>query len=82
LIALPSFKDAASSFADHLEALAAQRLAGEWEVVLVDNGSRDDPEQSANASWAGLNLRIVDASDWPGAASARNVGVRTRLEGS
>jgi glycosyltransferase involved in cell wall biosynthesis len=70
------FKDAASNFADQLEALAGQRFEGEWEVVLVDNGSRDD-SRAIGESFAGrLNLRIVDASDRPGAAYATTVGVR------
>jgi glycosyltransferase involved in cell wall biosynthesis len=47
------FKDAAPSFADQLEAVAGQRLEGEWEVVLVGNGSRDDAQASAKASRAG-----------------------------
>jgi glycosyltransferase involved in cell wall biosynthesis len=70
------FKDAASNFADQLEALAAQRFEGEWEVVLVDNGSRDDSRAIGKRYADRLDLRIVDASDRLGAAYARNVGVR------
>ena len=65
------FKDAASSFADQLKSLAGQRFAGEWEVVLVDNESRDDSRAIGEGFADRLNLRMVDASDRPGAAHAR-----------
>lgn len=70
------FKDAGSVFSEQLEALAAERFDGEWEVVLVDNGSRDESRAIAESYRDRLDLRIVDASDQPGAAYARNVGVR------
>jgi glycosyltransferase involved in cell wall biosynthesis len=70
------FKGATSSFADQLEALAGQRFEGEWEVVLVYNGSRDDSRAIGETFADRLNLRMVDATDRPGAAYATNVGVR------
>ncbi len=58
-----------------LEALAAQRYAGPWEVVVVDNGSTDDGPQVARAMAEPLpELRVVDASDRRGTSHARNVG--------
>jgi glycosyltransferase involved in cell wall biosynthesis len=70
------FKDAARSFRDQLEALAAQGFEGEWEVVLVDNGSRDEPRSIGESFADRLNLRIFDARDRPRAVYATNVGVR------
>ena len=70
------FKDAAPHFSDQLEALSAQRFEGVWEVVLVDNASRDDSRAIGESFADRLNVRIVDASDRPGAAYATNVGVR------
>jgi glycosyltransferase involved in cell wall biosynthesis len=72
------FKDAARSFRDQLETLAAQGFEGEWEVVPVDNGSRDESRSIGESFADRLNLRIVDARDRPGAAYATNVGCVTR----
>ncbi len=58
-----------------LEALALQRWEGTWEVVLADNGSSDDSVAVARCFHSRMpQLRIVDASDRPGAAHALNVG--------
>jgi glycosyltransferase involved in cell wall biosynthesis len=70
------FRNAAPYLRDQLEALASQEFEGKWEVVLVDNGSRDNSREIAESFSDRLNLRIVDAGDKPGAAYATNVGVR------
>jgi glycosyltransferase involved in cell wall biosynthesis len=69
------FRDAAPHVGNQLDALARQEFAGTWEVVAVDNGSADESLQIAESFRTRLNLRIVDASERPGAAWATNLGV-------
>lgn len=61
---------------EQLRSLAEQDYPGPWELVLSDNGSADGSVVSAAACWGEhlSGLRIVDASDRPGASRARNVG--------
>ncbi|MGQ7294792.1 glycosyltransferase family 2 protein [Quadrisphaera sp. KR29] len=67
-----------------LDALAAQRDPGPWELVVADNGSRDGTRAVVDAFAAAhpeLDVRLVDASARRGAGSARNAGVeRSRGE--
>jgi len=65
-------RDGAASLPGLLGSLAAQTLeAGEFEVVIVDNGSRDDEtEKVARAGGA-----VVVSESWANRARARNVGV-------
>lgn len=59
-----------------LQALAAEP-PGAWEVVVVDNGSRDSTASVVEASKSLLpSLRLVEASDAPGRHHACNVGAR------
>ncbi|MBS1673006.1 MAG: glycosyltransferase [Actinobacteria bacterium] len=58
-----------------LEALARQVDAPVFEVVIADNGSSDELEQLLDGWRDQLRLRLVDASERPGAAYARNVGM-------
>lgn len=61
---------------EQLAALARQTFEGPWELIIADNGSTDDTATAAMA-WADrLPIRVVDASDRPGPAHARNVGGR------
>jgi glycosyltransferase involved in cell wall biosynthesis len=63
--------------ADQLRALAAQDYAGEWELVVVDNGSRDRTRQIVEEWRQRLPaLRVVDAGRRPGLNRARNTGAR------
>jgi glycosyltransferase involved in cell wall biosynthesis len=68
-------KNAADTLAEQLEALAAQRYDGTWEVIVADNGSTDGSREIA-ASFGGRlpGLRVIDASERPGPAHARNRG--------
>jgi glycosyltransferase involved in cell wall biosynthesis len=60
-----------------LEALRGQDFAGEWEVIVCDNGSNDDLAAVVGAWQARLhNLNYVDASAVPGAGYARDIGLR------
>jgi glycosyltransferase involved in cell wall biosynthesis len=61
-----------------LSALSAQEAPVAWEVVVADNGSRDETRTCAQR-WSERDPRIhlVDASAGRGAAAARNIGVRS-----
>jgi glycosyltransferase involved in cell wall biosynthesis len=60
---------------DQLRALADQTYAGEWEVIIADNGSSDGTCSIA-ASWTDRlpGLRVLDASDGSGPHYNRNLG--------
>jgi glycosyltransferase involved in cell wall biosynthesis len=60
-----------------LQALVEQDYAGDWEVVVADNGSTDLTPVVAQ-QWAERHPRIrcTDASEVNGAPAARNAGVR------
>lgn len=61
-----------------LRALSAQEVPVGWEVVVADNGSQDE-SRTCVERWSDRDARIhlVDASARPGAAAARNIGVRS-----
>ncbi len=63
---------------EQLAALADQQGAGEWEVVVADNGS-SDASASTVRSWGNRcsAIRLVDASARRGPAAARNIGVES-----
>lgn len=69
-------KNGAELLVGQLEALERQTYTGEWEVLVVDNGSTDDTVDVANRWCDRLSLRIIDASDVPGISHARNQGLR------
>ena len=71
-----AFRDAARYIGTMLESLVAQRVTVGWEVVLIDNGSRDDSRRIAETFKRRLPLRIVDAHERANIGYARNVGVR------
>lgn len=59
-----------------LEALAGQRTARSWEVVVVDNGSDDATAARARAWGPKLpGLRVISATSGRGVAVARNAGI-------
>jgi glycosyltransferase involved in cell wall biosynthesis len=59
-----------------LEALIAQRYTGDWEILVVDNGSTD-ASATAAAAWVARSdvVRWMDASEVKGPGAARNAGV-------
>ena len=70
-------RDVSSTIDRQLAALAAQTYCGPCEVIVADNGSRDDTVKRALA-WADRlpDLRVVDARGRACVAHARNVGMR------
>ncbi|MFO7545410.1 MAG: glycosyltransferase [Trueperaceae bacterium] len=76
-IVIPCYDDGDLLVAQ-LEALAGQRCPEPWEVVIADNGSEGGVaalEPLVAPFRDDIDLRVVDASDAPGAGHARNVGV-------
>ena len=68
--------DAAETVERQLEALAAQEVSQPWELVVADNGSRDETAAIVERYRDRLpELRVVDASYRRGQAHALNVGV-------
>ncbi len=73
-VIIPCF-NAANTIAVQLEALAQQHWCEPWEVIVSNNGSTDETLAIVEQYQEKLpNLRIVDSSDQPGAAHARNIG--------
>jgi GT2 family glycosyltransferase len=67
--------NAAATIGQQLEGLAGQTYQCPWELVIADNGSRDETVVITRR-WADRiqRLSLVDAADRPGASYARNVG--------
>jgi glycosyltransferase involved in cell wall biosynthesis len=75
-VVIPCFNSAAT-LGEQLAALARQTTRYPWEVLIADNGSRDDTVAIADSFRDRLPaLRIVDAGARRGAAYARNAGAR------
>jgi glycosyltransferase involved in cell wall biosynthesis len=73
-VIIPCF-NAADTIAIQLEALANQHWSEPWEVIISDNGSTDESLKIVEQYKEQVpNLRIIDASDLPGGAHARNMG--------
>jgi glycosyltransferase involved in cell wall biosynthesis len=69
--------NAARTLEAQLEALARQKFAGPWEVVLADNKSTDRSVAIAESFRRRLpRLRVISARARRGAAHARNCGAR------
>ncbi|GLU87407.1 MULTISPECIES: glycosyltransferase family 2 protein [Kocuria] len=66
--------DVAAVIGEQLAALAAQRGAPRFEIVIADNGSSDGLAGAAAGFREDLDLHIVDASAQHGASFARNRG--------
>lgn len=66
-------RDAERTIGRALRSIAAQ-LVRPHEVVLIDNGSRDNTVQEAQRHSSELNLRVVSCRT-PGSGAARNAGI-------
>lgn len=70
-------RDAATTIEDQLDALLDQEWDRPWELVVVDNGSRDGTRAIVERYGEhDSRVRLVDASDQPGVARCRNAGIR------
>lgn len=75
-IIIPCY-NAAATLGEQLAALADQQWDRPWEVIVADNGSRDNSRRVAAGFLARMpNLRIIDAGARRGGAFARNEGAR------
>ena len=75
-VIMPVF-DAADTITVQLEALCRQTWQEPWELIVVDNGCRDDSMRIVAGYRERLpNLRLATATERRGAAHARNVGAR------
>jgi len=78
-VVIPCFNNAAT-IAEQLSAVAAQRTTCSWEVLIADNGSRDNSVAIASSFSNRIKrLRVIDASERRGAAYARNTGARAAV---
>lgn len=73
-VVIPTY-NGANGLPDQLDSLAAQPEASRLEVVVADNGSRDDTVRVARI-FCDLfrSLRVVDAAQLQGVSHARNIG--------
>lgn len=70
-------RDGAETVRQQIDAVLACEWDGEWELLVVDNGSTDaTPEVVAGYVLADPRVRVVQAVDHAGLSYARNVGVR------
>ena len=72
-------RNGAATMGAQLEALACQRAAPSFEIVVSDNGSTDDLQEclaASSAQFPQLDIRCVDSSAKPGVSHARNEGLR------
>jgi GT2 family glycosyltransferase len=73
-------KNGEATLGRQLDALLSQQADRPWEVIVSDNGSSDGSRAGVEAYRSRFpHLRLVDSSDRPGLAHARNVGARVAV---
>jgi glycosyltransferase involved in cell wall biosynthesis/GT2 family glycosyltransferase len=73
-VIVPAY-NAAATLAEQLEALAAQRYDGDWELVIVDNGSTDGTGDLARRYRQRFKaFTLVDGGSRRGHSAPRNAG--------
>jgi GT2 family glycosyltransferase len=74
-VVIPCF-NGAKVIGEQLEAFAAERWDGEWELIVADNGSTDGSVKLIESYRDRIpNLRVIDASGRRGQAYAKNLAV-------
>jgi glycosyltransferase involved in cell wall biosynthesis len=69
--------NAADTIATQLEALSNQKWSEPWEVIVADNGSKDESVEVIKKYKEYIpHLRIIDASNKRGQAYAKNIGAK------
>jgi glycosyltransferase involved in cell wall biosynthesis len=69
--------NAEDTLGEQLAALARQNWDEPWELIVVNNASKDQSKTIAESFYSKIpNLKIIDASQRKGAAYARNQGVK------
>jgi glycosyltransferase involved in cell wall biosynthesis len=70
-------RNGAATLGTQLRALVLQQAAGEWEIIVADNGSTDGTANVVSSFISSVvPIRMVDASRAQGINHARNEGVR------
>jgi glycosyltransferase involved in cell wall biosynthesis len=81
-VLIPAY-NAASTLGQQLEALKAQTYQGDWEILVVDNGSTDQTAEIVRTYQAFLpHLRLIHAPDKQSTSYARNVGAKAARGGA
>jgi glycosyltransferase involved in cell wall biosynthesis len=75
-VVVPAY-NAAATLGDQLDALATQRYDGDWELVVVDNGSSDGTAELARRHRRRFpGFTLVDGGSQRGHSVPRNAGAR------
>src|SRR5262249_31536825 len=75
-VIVPAYNEA-RHIEEQLEALAAQKYKGQWEIIVVNNRSTDNTAQIVEKYTKKIaNLRLIDANEKQGRSYARNVGAK------
>lgn len=75
-VIVPAYNEA-RYIEEQLEALAAQKYKGQWEIIVVNNRSTDNTAQIVEKYTKKIaNLHLIDANEKQGRSYARNVGAK------